>query len=134
MKDHKKRELVDVLTKAAIEFGATQQLRARIADIVLPALNSAADDKLDDADRLDWLRDNLFTHKWNGVVGKGCAVQWQVAPDFRFKQRELSDDTGITAGDFRRAIDAARRHNAAISGERSKSDVLPSSDELRGHP
>ena len=60
-----------------------------------------------DAKRLDWLRDTLFTHKWNGVVGSGCAVQWQVAPDFRFRQRDLSDDSGIMAGDFRRAVDRA---------------------------
>ena len=63
--------------------------------------------ELNDAKRLDWIRDQLFEHKWNGVVGKGCAVQWVVAPDFRFKQRELTDDSGIAAGDFRRAIDAA---------------------------
>ena len=63
--------------------------------------------ELNDAKRLNWIRDQLFEHKWNGVVGKGCAVQWVVAPDFRFKQRELTDDSGITAGDFRRAIDAA---------------------------
>jgi hypothetical protein len=67
-----------------------------------------------DSDRLDWLRDNLFTHSWNGVVGTGCAVQWQVAPDFRFKQRELSDNNGIMAGDFRRAIDNARGMNGPV--------------------
>ena len=60
-----------------------------------------------DAARLDWLRDKIFTHKWNGVVGKGCCVQWEVAPDFRFTQRELADDSGIMGGDFRRAIDVA---------------------------
>lgn len=60
-----------------------------------------------DAKRLDWLRDTMFTHKWNGVVGSGCAVQWQVVPDFRFRQRDLSDDSGIMAGDFRRAVDRA---------------------------
>lgn len=60
-----------------------------------------------DAARLDWLRDKLFEHKWNGVVGKGCAVQWQVAGDFRFTQRELTDDSGIAGGDFRRAVDRA---------------------------
>lgn len=60
-----------------------------------------------DAKRLDWLRDHLFEHKWNGVVGKGCAVQWQMAYDFRFQVHKLTDDSGIMAGDFRRAIDAA---------------------------
>lgn len=75
----------------------------------LATLQSALKAVVEDGDRLDWLRDTLFEHKWNGVVGKGCAVQWQVAPDFRFKQRELSDDSGIMAGDFRRAIDAARK-------------------------
>lgn len=61
-----------------------------------------------DAERLDWLRDNLFTHKWNGVVGPGCSVQWQITPDYRFRQRELSETSGVMVGDFRRAIDAAR--------------------------
>ena len=60
-----------------------------------------------DAARLDWLRDNMFEHKWNGVVGEGCEVQWRVLPEFRFAPRELTDDSGIMAGDFRRAIDAA---------------------------
>lgn len=43
MKDHEKRELVDALTKVAIEFGGTQQLRERIAQLVLPALDVAAE-------------------------------------------------------------------------------------------
>lgn len=38
MKDHEKRELVNALTKVAVEFGGTQQLRERIAHLVLPAL------------------------------------------------------------------------------------------------
>ena len=71
--------------------------------------------ELNDAKRLDWIRDQLFEHKWNGVVGKGCTVQWAVAPDFRFKQRELTDDSGIAAGDFRRAIDAAINAKGAAS-------------------
>lgn len=60
-----------------------------------------------DAERLDWVRENLFAHRWNGVVGKGWRMQWQVAPDFRHTQLKLSDDSGNMAGDFRRAIDAA---------------------------
>ena len=59
-----------------------------------------------DAARLDWLRDNMFDQKWNGVVGEGCEVQWRVWQDFRFTSRELTDESGIRAGDFRRAIDA----------------------------
>ncbi len=43
MKDHEKRELVDALTKAATEYGQTQQLRARIAELVLPALAASED-------------------------------------------------------------------------------------------
>ena len=60
-----------------------------------------------DAELLDWLRDALFVHNWNGVVGPGCAAQWQVAPDYRSKQRGLTDESGTMAGDFRRAITAA---------------------------
>ena len=40
MKDHEKRELVDALTKVAVEFASTQQLRERIAQLVLPALEN----------------------------------------------------------------------------------------------
>lgn len=41
MKDHEKRELVSALTEVAVSFRDTQQLRARIADIVLPAISDA---------------------------------------------------------------------------------------------
>lgn len=60
----------------------------------------------DDVALLDWLKDNLFTHRWNGVVGPGCAVHWHVAPDFRHKQADLIDSSG-PGGDFRAAIKAA---------------------------
>jgi hypothetical protein len=42
VKDHEKRELVDALTKVAVEFGGTQQLRVRIAQLVLPALEGVS--------------------------------------------------------------------------------------------
>ncbi len=38
MKDHEKRELIDRVTAIATEFADTQQLRARIASVILPAL------------------------------------------------------------------------------------------------
>lgn len=38
MKDHEKREMVDALTKVAIEFAGAQQLRERIKQLVLPVL------------------------------------------------------------------------------------------------
>lgn len=38
MNDHEKRELVDKLTAIAREYASTQQLRARIAYVLLPAL------------------------------------------------------------------------------------------------
>jgi len=41
MKDHEKRELVNRLTALALEFADTQQLRARIAGEVLPAITAA---------------------------------------------------------------------------------------------
>jgi hypothetical protein len=40
MKDHEKRELVSRLTAVAKEYHYSEQLRARIADVVLPALES----------------------------------------------------------------------------------------------
>ena len=85
----------DVVTTINTLGQMADQLRTRLAEVEK------------DAARLDWLRDNLFVHKWNGVVGSGCTVQWQVAPDFRFRQRELTENSGIMAGDFRRAVDAA---------------------------
>lgn len=65
----------------------------------------------EDASRLDWLRDNFFTHRWNGVVGLGWRVDWNVVPHFR--HIHFSDNTGDAAGNFRAAIDAAR---AAVKG------------------
>ena len=41
MKDHEKRELVNELRDIAIKFCATQQLRERIADCVLDAIEAA---------------------------------------------------------------------------------------------
>lgn len=41
MKDHEKAQLVNQLTAIAKEFHATQQLRARIAECLLPALEKA---------------------------------------------------------------------------------------------
>lgn len=41
MRDHEKRELVSRLTNVAVEFHGAQQLRARIAAEVLPAIESA---------------------------------------------------------------------------------------------
>jgi len=40
MKDHELRELVNALTETALEFSGTQQLRERIAGVVLPAIAS----------------------------------------------------------------------------------------------
>lgn len=63
-----------------------------------------------DAARLNWLRDRMFTHRWNGVVGNGWSTDWSVAPDFRHTQQLLRDTTsGCAAGDFRVAIDVAMR-------------------------
>lgn len=39
MKDHEKRELVNALTEVAVKYATTQQLRERIARLVLPALS-----------------------------------------------------------------------------------------------
>lgn len=38
MKDHEKRELVNALTEVAVKYATTQQLRQRIAHLILPAL------------------------------------------------------------------------------------------------
>lgn len=84
-----------------------QAARCEAAEQEVRRLNAELAELRKDAERLNWLRDNLFEHEWNGVVGPGCAVQWRVAPDFRFAQRNLSDTSGIMAGDFRRAVDTA---------------------------
>jgi len=62
----------------------------------------------EDAARLDWLRDNLFVHRWNGALGAGCAVHWGIAPDHRHTMHAWVQKDGSTTGDFRLAIDAAR--------------------------
>ncbi len=40
MKDHEKRELVNQITHIAREFGSSQQLRGRVAECVLSALDA----------------------------------------------------------------------------------------------
>jgi len=63
-----------------------------------------------DSERLNWLADHLFTHRWNGVIGPGWSMSWQVAPDFRHTQQHLVDSSsGIMAGNIRPAIDAAMK-------------------------
>lgn len=52
MKDHQKRELVDNLTKAARDYFGTEQLRARIAEVLLPALDADSDTSSEIRDRL----------------------------------------------------------------------------------
>ena len=69
-----------------------------------------------DAERLDWLCRKMFNHKWNGVIGKGWKVMWEVAGDFRHTQQHLVDDSGTEPGDFRRAIDAAIRARMSENG------------------
>ena len=49
MKDHEKAALVGELTKVGKEYGHTQQLRARLAEPVLLALNNQHDDALEKA-------------------------------------------------------------------------------------
>lgn len=45
MKDHQKRELINELRDVAIQFHGAQQLRERIAHLVLPALRLAESDE-----------------------------------------------------------------------------------------
>lgn len=63
-----------------------------------------------DSERLTWLANHFFTHRWNGVIGSGWAMSWQIAPDFRHTQQHLIDrSSGIMAGNIRPAIDAAMK-------------------------
>lgn len=56
LKDHQIAALVNELRDIAVEFHGTQQLRERIARVVVPALKAkTADSVLEDAARLDWL-------------------------------------------------------------------------------
>lgn len=43
MKDHEIAQLVNDLTQVAREFGATQQLRERIAAVIVPVLKKVPD-------------------------------------------------------------------------------------------
>lgn len=68
-----------------------------------------------DVERLDWIRDTFFTHKWNAVVGPGWRVDWSIVPHHRHIR--MSDTSGISAGDFRAAIDAARQPSTDAEGD-----------------
>jgi hypothetical protein len=59
-----------------------------------------------DRDRLEWVRDMFFTHRWNAVIGPGYRTTWHVVPHYR--HIHLSDSSGNATGDFRAAIDTAR--------------------------
>jgi hypothetical protein len=69
-----------------------------------------------DRDRLEWVRDTFFTHKWNAVIGPGYRTTWHIVPHYR--HIHLSDSSGNAAGDFRAAIDAAIDYQRNTHGSR----------------
>lgn len=70
----------------------------------------AAPQECPDAKRLDWLENNVFTSRWNGVIDSGSRTQWGVAPDYRHKTHSMCGNT------FRAAIDAAMSATAPAQG------------------
>jgi hypothetical protein len=74
-KDHDKRELVSRLTSLARDFSNTDQLRARIAGEVIPAIDSAVA-----AERRRWKEAMRMRHDFNG----GCPDECN--PDARDKE------------------------------------------------
>lgn len=60
----------------------------------------------EDAERLDWIEQKFFLHKWNGVVGSGCQTAWGIVGDYRHVQQHMRN--GDIKPDFRAAIDAAK--------------------------
>ena len=88
MKDHEKRELVDALTKVAKEFAGAQQLRERIAGLVLPALANVEDslrERLTMAELMagctELLRDDLIAA---GVITKDVPPMFLTEAILRF--------------------------------------------------
>ena len=73
MKDHEKRELVGRITAVALEYRDAEQLRERIRDAVLPAIDAAVAAERERcrtvlADLLDFLE--RHSNRWYGSNGK----------------------------------------------------------------
>lgn len=51
--------------------------------------------------RLNWIRRNLFGHKWNGLVDSGSQTKWDIWSGYRHETAKMIGNT------FQDAIDAA---------------------------
>lgn len=72
MKDHEKRGLVDNMTRIARQYAGTQQLRARIAAELLPALELALDNERERCAR----RVSRVANKMNDEMREGSRSAW----------------------------------------------------------
>ena len=54
-----------------------------------------------DAERLDLMAQQLFEHKWNGVIDSGSRTHWSLVGPYRHVVAKMEGKT------FREAIDAA---------------------------
>ncbi len=102
LKDHQIAALVNELRDIAVQYHGTQQLRERIAQVVVPALR-AADSVLEDAARLDWLESQSQVNiERVRYLGADTSIH-EVTP---FNGTDFDGET------LRKAIDAARKQGA----------------------
>jgi hypothetical protein len=98
LKDHQIAALVNELRDIAIQYHVAQQLRERIAQVVVPAVRAAqADSVQEDAARYRWLAASCrsTSEHWGG--------RWSIIIDGPAPKSHDSED------DFDAAVDAARK-------------------------
>lgn len=100
MKDHEKRELVDRLTKLAQEFADTQQLRARIAGEVLPALTCVQTGERERCAKLQTVASQVL----RDMQAQGVLIEWQTVLAEALGERECEHCGNAFTGEAGRSI------------------------------
>lgn len=114
MKDHEKAQLVNQLRDIAIEFHGAQQLRERIAQVVLAALERVERDMAHEAGAaLAQVAPGLVEH------GRVLGREDQVVASLLARPREI--DWGAVDEELRQIVADAR---PALAAERAMLDAL----------
>jgi len=84
-----------------VEKTIEQKLERTDLEAQLAAVTTERDELRRDAKRLDLMAQQLFEHKWNGVIDSGSRTHWSLVGPYRHVVAKMEGKT------FRKAIDTA---------------------------